>query len=142
MREDAPMDVDEARAFLREHHNAVLHTYRRDGSPQLSPITASVDPDGYANISSRETAIKVKNLARDPRAALCALTNKFYGSWLFVEGRCEIVSLPEAMEMLVQYYRSVAGEHPDWDEYRTAMERDRRVMLRISFDRVGPTVSG
>jgi PPOX class probable F420-dependent enzyme len=142
MREDAPMDVDEASAFLREHHDGVLHTYRRDGSPQLSPVTTSVDGDGYAVISSRETAIKVKNLARDPRAALCVLSEKFYGPWVVIEGQCEIVHLPEAMEMLVAYYRDVAGEHPSWDDYRAAMERERRVMLRISFDRVGPNVSG
>lgn len=136
------MDVEEARTFVRENHRAVLHTYRRDGSPQLSPVSVAVDDDGYTTVSSRETAMKVKNLRRDPRAALCVLNDKFYGDWVFVEGECAIVQLPEAMEMLVAYYRSISGEHPDWDDYRAAMERDKRVMLRISFDRVGPSVSG
>ena len=136
------MDIEQARAFLRENHHAVLHTYRRDGGPQLSPIAVAVDDEGYATISSRETAVKVKNLLRDPRAALCVLNDAFFGQWAFVEGRCEVVHLPDAMEMLVAYYRSISGEHSDWDDYRAAMERDQRVMLRISFDRIGPTVSG
>ena len=120
----------------------MLHTYRRDGSPQLSPITVGVDDEGRAVISSRETAIKTKNLLRDPRAAVCVLNDRFFGEWCVAEGTCEVVHLPEAMELLVAYYRQVSGEHPDWDDYRAAMERDQRVILRITVDRAGPTVSG
>ena len=136
------MDADAARQFIRKNHHAILATYRADGSPQMSPITADVDPDGLVVISTRETAVKTKNLRRDPRASLCVLSDGFFGDWVLVDGRAAIVSLPEAMEGLVEYYRRVSGEHPDWDDYRAAMERDRRVLLRISIDRVGPNQSG
>lgn len=137
------MDTEEVVAFMRRNHRAVLHTSRRDGGPQLSPVTVGVDDEGRALVSSRETAVKTKNLRRDPRASLCVMTDQFYGEWCFVEGPCEIVPLPEAMDLLVAYYRQVRGEeHPDWDEYRAAMQAERRVILRITLDRVGPTVSG
>ena len=105
-------------------------------------MAADVDPDGLVVVSTRETAIKTKNLRRDPRASLCVMSDGFYGQWVLVDGRAAIVSLPEAMEGLVEYYRRVSGEHPDWDDYRAAMERERRVLLRISVDRVGPNQSG
>jgi PPOX class probable F420-dependent enzyme len=137
------MDIDQAVAFMRSNHQAVLHTFRKDGSPQLSPITVGVDGDGHPVISSRETAFKVKNLVRDPRVSLCALNPQFYGDWAYVDGTCEVVHLPEAMDLLVDYYRQVRGEeHPDWDEYRAAMESERRVILRITVERAGPTVHG
>ena len=93
-------------------------------------------------ISTREAAIKTRNLRRDPRASLCVLNDGFFGEWIQVEGSAEIVSLPDAMEILVSYYRGVAGEHPDWDEYRAAMEREHRVIVRITMTRAGPDVSG
>lgn len=136
------MDAEQARAFLRDHHRAVLATFRRDGRVQMSPITVAVDGDGAVVISSRETAVKVRNLRRDPRATVCAFTDRFFGEWVLVEGRAEIVSLPEAMDGLIDYYRRAAGEHPDWDDYRAAMERDQRVLIRIPIERAGPTVSG
>jgi PPOX class probable F420-dependent enzyme len=137
------MDIAQAVAFMRTNHNAVLHTFRRDGSPQLSPITVGVDDAGRALVSSRETAFKTKNLLRDPRATLCVLNDRFYGEWAYVDGVCEVVHLPEAMELLVDYYRQVRGEeHPDWDEYRAVMETDRRVILRITVERAGPTQHG
>jgi len=136
------MEADAALQFIREHHHAVLATFRADGSPQLSPIAADVDPDGMVVISTRETAMKVKNLTRDPRASLCALSDGFYGPFVQVEGHATIVFLPEAMDGLVEYYRRVSGEHPDWDDYRAAMVRERRVLVRISVDRVGPNRSG
>lgn len=136
------MDLDEARDFLRQHHRAVLHTYRGDGTPQLSPITVGVDDDGYATISSRETAVKVKNLQRDPRVSLCVFTDAFFGPWVRIDGTAEVIHLPEAMDHLVDYYRRLSGEHPDWDDYRAAMERERRVMVRIAIAEAGPDVSG
>ncbi|MGZ4691152.1 MAG: PPOX class F420-dependent oxidoreductase [Acidimicrobiia bacterium] len=136
------MDVDTAVAFLREHHRAVLATTRSDGRPQLSPVVVGVDADGLVAISSRETAIKVKNLRRDPYASLCVVNDGFYGEWVQVEGPTTILSLPEAMEPLVEYYRSLSGEHPDWADYRAAMERDRRVLIRMRPERAGPNVSG
>ena len=136
------MDADDARAFLGDHHHAVLSTVRADGRPQLSPVTVALDAEGYVAISSRETAFKVRNLRRDPWASVCVLDDGFFGRWIYVEGMATIVSLPEAMEPLVDYYRAVSGEHPDWDDYRQAMVRDRRVIVRISIDRAGPDKYG
>lgn len=136
------MDVEAAREFISRQHHAVLATLRSDGAPQLSPVDAVVDADGRVVISSRETAMKVRNLRRDPRAWLCVLSDAFYGDWVQVEGPVEVVALPEAMELLVDYYRRAAGEHPDWADYRAAMERDQRVVIRLEISRAGPTVSG
>lgn len=136
------MDLDRARQYVRANHRAVLATMRRDGSPQLSPVSATVDQAGRVVVSSRETAIKTKNLRRDPRAWLCVMSDRFWGPWVQVEGQVEIVSLPAAMEPLVDYYRSVAGEHEDWGEYRAAMEREQRVLLRLELTRAGPDISG
>jgi PPOX class probable F420-dependent enzyme len=136
------MELGTAREFLRAHHRAVLATSRADGRPQLSPVAAAVDDEGRVLISTREAAIKTRNLRRDPRASLCVLNDAFFGEWIQVEGTAEIISLPDAMEILVSYYRAVGGEHPDWDEYRAAMEREHRVIVRITMTRAGPDVSG
>jgi PPOX class probable F420-dependent enzyme len=136
------VEPDRAREFLRSNHRAVMATLSRNGTPQLTPITASVDAEGYAVMSSRETAVKVKNLRRDPRVWLCLLNDGFFGDWVRIDGTATIVDLPEAMEGLVDYYRSVSGEHPDWDDYRAAMERDQRVLVRITIDKAGPDHHG
>ena len=136
------MDAETAKNFIRDNGRGVLATYRRDGGVQMSPVDAVVDDEGYVVISSRETAMKVRNLHRTPRAQFLALSDAFYGDWGYVEGDVELQSLPEAMEGLVAYYRSAAGEHPDWDDYRAAMVRDQRLLIRIRVDRAGPTVSG
>ena len=136
------MDLDEARQFMRENHRAVLSTFRADGRPQLSPVAVGVDPEGRVVVSSRETAFKVKNLRRDPRASVCVVADNWYGGWLQADGTASIVSLPEAMDLLIGYYRGLAGEHPDWDDYRAAMERERRVMVRIELERAGPDHQG
>jgi PPOX class probable F420-dependent enzyme len=136
------IDTDTALAFLRDHPHAVLATRRRDGRPQLSPIVATVDGEGLVAISSRETAVKVKNLRRDPYASLCVVNDGFYGEWMQIEGPATILSLPDAMEPLVEYYRALSGEHPDWDDYRAAMTRDQRVLIRVRPERAGPNVSG
>jgi PPOX class probable F420-dependent enzyme len=136
------MDAAEALDFLRANHRAVMATTKADGSTQMSPITVGVDRDGRVVVSSRETAYKVRHLHALPYAAICAFTDQFFGPWVQVEGPVEVGSLPEAMEPLVDYYRDISGEHPDWDDYRTAMERDRRVILRMTVERAGPTVSG
>jgi PPOX class probable F420-dependent enzyme len=136
------MNIADALEFVREHHDAVMSTYRRDGSPQLSPITCSVDGDGFVVVSTRETAMKTKNLRRDPRVSLCVVSSGFYGDWVQLDGTAEVVALPDAMEPLVDYYRSLRGEHPDWDDYRAAMTRDQRVIVRITPERAGPDRSG
>lgn len=139
---NGPMDIDEARDVVRTQHRAVLATVRADGTPQMSPVLAVVDGAGRVVISSRQTAYKVRNLRRDPRAWLCVLPDEFFGRWVQVEGTATIVDLPEAMEGLIDYYRRAAGEHPDWDDYRAAMERERRVLIRIDITRAGPDRSG
>ena len=136
------MDVERARTFIREHHQAVMLTYRRDGSPQLSPVACSIDADGFVVVSTRETAAKAKNLRRDPRVALCVMSDGFYGEWIQVEGTATVVALPDAMDPLVEYYRSIRGEHPDWDDYRSAMRREQRVVVRVELARAGPDASG
>jgi PPOX class probable F420-dependent enzyme len=136
------MDLNTAREFLRAHQRSVLSTHRGDGRPQMSPVVHAVDDDGRLLISSREPAFKVRNIRRDPRVSLLALSDGFFGDWVQADGTAEIVSLPEAMELLVEYYRRVSGEHPDWDDYRRAMVTDRRCMIRISIERAGPDRHG
>ena len=136
------MDLDAARAFVRDHHGAVLATRRRDGAPQMSPVSCTVDAAGNVVVSTRETAVKTRNVRRDPHVSLCVVSDGFAGPWVQVDGIATVVSLPEAMELLVDYYRSIRGEHPDWDDYRAAMDREQRVVLRIALERAGPDVSG
>lgn len=136
------MDIQRAVDFIRGNHRAVLATRRSDGRPQLSPVTVGVDDDGRVLISTREPAVKVRNLLRDPRASLCVMNDGFYGEWIQAEGTAEIIRQPEALELLVEYYRRISGEHPDWTEYRSAMLQDRRVIIRVSLDRAGPDISG
>ena len=136
------MDLDAARDFLRNNHRAVMTTRRVNGDPQLSPVVCGIDAGGRVTVSTRETALKVKNLRRDPRVSMCVLNDGFFGDWIQVDGIAEIVSLPDAMELLVEYYRSLAGEHPDWDDYRASMEREQRVLVRIDLERAGPDRSG
>lgn len=136
------MDIGQALDFVTTNHRGVLLTHRSDGGPQISPIVAGVDSHGYVVVSSRETAYKVKNLLRDPRASVCMFTDGFYGEWVQIDGVAEIVRLPEAMEALIDYFRLLSGEHPDWDDYRAAMRQERRVLIRISPERAGPTRFG
>lgn len=136
------MDISEALGHLETMHRAVICTRRQDGSPQMSPVSCAVDADGRVVISTRETAMKVKHIRRDERVALCVFSDRFFGPWIQVEGTAEIQSLPEAMDGLVDYYRRVAGEHPNWDEYREAMVKERRVLVRLTVERAGPDVSG
>ena len=136
------MDIDQVTAFVRENPRAVLATMRRDGTPQMTPVLVGVDEKNRLVISTRETAIKVANVRRDPRAWVCVLNDGFYGAWAQLGGEVEVVSLPEAMEPLVEYYRGISGEHPDWDDYRSAMVRDRRCLIRITPTTAGPTVAG
>ena len=136
------MEIIAALDYVRTQHTAVLGTLKSDGTPQLSPVTVGVDDDGHVVISTRQTAYKVRHIRRDPRVWLCGLPDTFYGRWIQIEGTAEIVELPAAMDALVAYYRSFSGEHPDWDDYRAAMERDQRVILRITITKAGPDVTG
>jgi PPOX class probable F420-dependent enzyme len=136
------MELERAREFMRANHRAVLATTRSDGRPQLSPVTVGIGADGRVLISTRETAIKTKNLMREPRASVCVMNDRFFGEWVQVEGIAEIIRLPGAMDLLVDYYRRISGEHPDWDDYRNAMVRDKRVIVAITLTRAGPDRGG
>jgi PPOX class probable F420-dependent enzyme len=136
------MAHEQALEFIRKQHRGVLATYRQDGQVQMSPVAVAVDDESRVVISTRETAMKTHNLRRNPRASVCAISDRFFGAWYSVEGNVEIVTLPEALEPLVDYYRRVSGEHPDWQDYREAMVREQRVLVRITVDRSGPTQSG
>jgi PPOX class probable F420-dependent enzyme len=136
------VDTGRAASFLSGHPRAILATSRADGRPQLSPVVAAVDSAGRVLISTRETAVKAKNLARDPRASLCVISDAFFGEWIQAEGNAELIHLPDAMPLLEDYYRALSGEHPDWADYRAAMRRDQRLIVRITIDRAGPDISG
>ncbi len=135
------MQLAAAREFVSSHHRGVLLTNRRDGSPQLSPVLAAVDDRGDVDISSRETAYKVRNLIRNPCVSLCVFTDAWFGKWIQVDGSARIVHLPDAMDELVAYYRGIAGE-TDWASYREAMVREQRVLIKIAVTRAGPDRSG
>ena len=106
------MDAAESLAFARKNPHAVLATMKRDGTPQLSPVLVGVDSQDRLVVSTRETAMKTLNVRRDPRAWLCVLNDRFFGDWAQLSGDVEVISLPEAMEPLVEYYRSISGERP------------------------------
>ncbi|GAA3631505.1 TIGR03618 family F420-dependent PPOX class oxidoreductase [Kineosporia mesophila] len=137
------MDIAEALKFCQDNHNAVLTTLKKDGAPQMSPVTVGVSGDGtQVVISTREPAMKVKHLQRDARAWLAVFTDEFYGPWVQIAGPADVVTLPAALPLLEDYYRSISGEHPDWDDYRAAMQREHRCLIRITPTEVGPTISG
>jgi PPOX class probable F420-dependent enzyme len=135
-------DRDELQAFLRERHRALLSTTRRDGRPQLSPVTCGLDPQGRIVVSTYPERAKVANARRDPQVSVCVLSEDWDGPYVQVDGTAEVVDLPEALEPLVDYFRSISGEHPDWQEYREAMQRQGKCLLRISADRWGPIATG
>jgi PPOX class probable F420-dependent enzyme len=143
MAEFVPMEMDPAKEFLKKNHWGVLATRRKNGQLQMSPITVGLDSQGHAIISSRETAYKVNNLRRDPRAAVCAFTNSFHGEgWLQVNGTAKIISLPQALDTLVYLQRQAYGEHKSWPEFRERMVREKRVIICITIENVGPKVRG
>ena len=136
------VEIPDALEFLRHNPRGVLATTRADGAVQMSPVVAAVDAHDRVLISTRETALKTAHIRRTGRAAFLALPEGFFGSWAQVEGPVEVISLPEAMDGLVDYYRLVSGEHPDWEDYGAAMVRERRVLLRMTVERAGPSQSG
>lgn len=143
MAEFAPIEIDHAKQFLTKHHWGILATRRKNGQLQMSPVTVGLDSDGRAVISSRETAYKVNNLRRDPRAALCAITSSFHGEgWVQINGPAEIISLPDALDTLMNLHRQAYGEHKSWPEFQERMVRERRVIIRIDIESVGPKVRG
>jgi PPOX class probable F420-dependent enzyme len=142
MARDTPVDLDQLVEFIRPRHRCVLATTRRDGRPQLSPVTMGVDPEGRIVIATYPERTKAKNAGHDPRVSVCVLSDEFNGQWVQVDGTAEVVEQPEAIDPLVEYFRSISGEHPDWDEYRQAMVDQGKVLVRVTIDRWGPISQG
>ncbi len=136
------VERDELVAFLRPRHHAVLVTTRANGLPQISPVTCGVDDAGRIVISTYPERAKAVNLRRDPAVTLCVLSDDFGGAWVQVDGTAEVIDLPDSVEPLVDYYRSISGEHPDWDEYRDAMVKQGKSLIRVSITQWGPIATG
>ena len=128
--------------FLASRHHAILITTRADGRPQSSPVTCGVDAEGRVVISTYPERAKVANIRRRPGVALCVLSDDFNGPWVHIDGTAEVLDLPAALEPLVEYYRAISGEHPDWDEYREAMLRQGKSLIRVRPDSWGPVATG
>lgn len=133
---------EELLEFVRPRHQAVLFTTRADGGPQASPVTCGVDEQGRIVVSTYPQRAKTRNARRDPQVSVVVLSDDFGGPWVQVDGTAEILDMPDAVEPLVDYYRAIAGEHPDWDEYRQAMARQNKSLVRITPQRWGPVATG
>ena len=133
---------DELLDFIRPRHHAIVITARADGRPQASPVTCGVDEAGRIVIATYPERAKTVNARRDPRVSVLFLSDDFGGEWVQVDGAAEVLDVPEAVEALVDYYRSIAGEHPNWDEYREAMVEQGKSLLRVTPERWGPIASG
>jgi PPOX class probable F420-dependent enzyme len=128
--------------FVRPRHRAILLTRRADGSPQASPLTCGVDDDERIVVATYPERAKTRNARRDPHVSLIVLSDEWDGPWVQVDGTAEVLDVPEAVEPLVVYYRNIAGEHPDWDEYRAAMVRQGKSLIRVTPTRWGPVATG
>ncbi|RLP95010.1 PPOX class F420-dependent oxidoreductase [Micromonospora sp. CV4] len=136
------VDRDTLLDFLRPRHRVVLMTTRADGRPQSSPVSAGVDGQGRLVVSTYPERAKVSNIRRDPRVSACVLSDDWNEPWVQLDGTAEVLDLPEALEPLVDYFRSISGEHPDWDDYRAAMVRQGKSLIRVTIDAWGPIATG
>jgi PPOX class probable F420-dependent enzyme len=137
------MDIAAAQEFLQGNHRGVLATRKRDGLPQMTLVSPAIDGQGHVIITTRETAYKSKNIRRDPRVSLLVFGEQFHGSkFVQIQGTAEVIPLPEAMELLIDWHRQLKGEHPNWEEYRQTMRQQRRVIVRITIQSVGPNRRG
>jgi len=132
----------ELEEFVRPRHNGILMTTRVDGSPQMSPVTMGLSNEGQIVISTYPDRAKAVNLRRNRAASVCILSDEFGGAWVQVNGTAEVIDLPDAVEPLVEYFRCIAGEHPDWDEYREAMRAQGKSLIRITIQSWGPIATG
>jgi PPOX class probable F420-dependent enzyme len=128
--------------FVRPRHRAVLLTTRADRRPQASPVTCGLDAEGRIVIATYPERAKTANARRNPATSVLVLSDEFNGPWLQIDGDAEVLDLPAALEPLVEYFRAISGEHPDWDEYRAAMERQGKSLLRVTPQRWGPIATG
>ena len=128
--------------FLRTRHQAIVVTQRSDGGSQTSPVTLGIDAQGRLLVSTYPERAKVANIRRHPRVAMCVLSERFNDAWVHVEGDAEVLDLPEALDPLCEYFRSISGEHSDWDEYKEAMARQGKCLIRLTVDHWGPVATG
>lgn len=136
------VERDDLLAFLRPRHHHVLITTRQEGRPQVSPVSGGIDDDGRIVIATYPQRAKVANLRRDPSATVLVLSDDWNDAWVQVDGTAEVIDLPDAVEPLVDYFRAISGEHPDWDEYRQAMVEQGKCLVRITIDSWGPIATG
>ncbi|GAB7002852.1 TIGR03618 family F420-dependent PPOX class oxidoreductase [Nocardioides sp. AN3] len=128
--------------FVRPRHGWVLMTSRADGRPQLSPVTGGVDELGRLVVSTYPDRAKAVNLRRNPAATVLVASDGLSDPWVQVDGSAEVLDMPEAEDALVDYYRCISGEHPDWEEYRSAMRLQGKSLIRITIERWGPLATG
>jgi PPOX class probable F420-dependent enzyme len=128
--------------FLRPRHRGLLVTTRSDGRPQMSPVTCGVDAEGRIVVSTYPDRVKTRNARRDPQVSICVLSDDWNGPYVQADGRAEVLDMPEALDSLVEYFRCISGEHPDWNEYREAMVRQNKSLIRIDIERWGPIATG
>lgn len=136
------VSLEELLDFVRPRHRAILLTRRADGSPQASPLTCGVDDSGRIVVSTYPERAKTRNARRDPRVSVLVISDDWNGPWVQVEGTAEVIDSPESVEPLVEYYRNIAGEHPDWDEYRAAMVKQGKSIIRVTPEKWGPVATG
>ncbi len=136
------VDLEGLLEFVRPRHHMLLITTRADGTAQASPVSGGVDEEGRIVISSYPERAKSTNVERNPRTSVVVLSDDWNGAWVQVDGEGEVIQLPEAVEPLVDYYRSISGEHPDWDEYREAMRAQGKCLIRITPTRWSPLATG
>ncbi|MFY1636312.1 PPOX class F420-dependent oxidoreductase [Solwaraspora sp. WMMB335] len=139
---NTPVDRAGLLDFLRPRHRAILMTTRVDGRPQASPVTCGIDSEGRLVVSTYPDRAKAVNVRRDPTVSACVLSDEWNGPWVQLDGTAIVLDLPEALEPLVDYYRCIAGEHPDWAQYRAAMHRQGKSLVRMTVDRWGPIATG
>jgi len=136
------VDLDELLAFVRPRHQMLLITRRADGTPQASPVTGGVDDSGRLVIASYPERAKSRNARRRPDVSVVVLSDEFNDAWVQVDGTCEVLDVPEALDGFVEYFRNISGEHSDWTEYRQAMIDQGKCLLRITPTRWGPVATG
>jgi PPOX class probable F420-dependent enzyme len=136
------VDRPELLEFVRTRHRGMLATTRRDGSPQLSPVTCGLDGDGRIVVSTYPDRAKARNARHDPRVSIVVQSDDWNGEYVQVDGQAEVLDMPAALDGLVDYYRGISGEHPNWDEYRDAMRVQDKSLLRITIERWGPISTG
>ncbi|MQA94421.1 MAG: TIGR03618 family F420-dependent PPOX class oxidoreductase [Streptosporangiales bacterium] len=128
--------------FLRPRHRGLLITARSDGRPQTSPVTCGIDTEARIVVSTYPDRAKARNARRDPRVSMCVLSDDWDGPYVQVDGHAEVLDMPDALDGLVEYFRCISGEHPDWDEYRAAMAKQNKSLIRIEIEQWGPIATG